>query len=272
MMLLSSKVTHALPLRFSKSESRLASAAEDDRPRTDFLRYFHVAVAVTDEQRRLAARLRHRVYSEELGYEPTVSSRLESDPHDEHALHCLITHRASGELAGCARLILAGENAQMALEEHCLPSLHVSSLHKLNAHRDVSCEVSRLTVAPAFRLRRASAAGRRKDEKIHIMRDERRACSLVWFAALLAAVAMAESAGREHLYAMMDARLSRLLKRAGVRVQQAGEFTQYRGDRAAFFITSDDAVAGLSEDLIELFNSIRRQCARAADVERAATT
>jgi N-acyl amino acid synthase of PEP-CTERM/exosortase system len=242
-----------------------------DRSQTDFLRYFDVAVALTCEQRQLAARLRHRVYSEELGYEPTVPSRLEIDSYDDHALHCLITHRASGESAGCVRLIFAGDNAQMALEEHCLPSLYVDSLNELHDHRYVSCEVSRLAVAPAFRRRGASVGESGKRGKLQISRDERRACTLVWFATLLAAVAMAENAGREHLYAMMDPKLPRLLKRAGVRVQQVGEFTQYHGNRAAFFITCGDAVADLSDDLTGLFMSIRSQCARTAIVERAAT-
>jgi N-acyl amino acid synthase of PEP-CTERM/exosortase system len=226
----------------------------------DFLRYFDISAAVSDEQFKRAAQLRHQVYCEEMGYEPPVATRLETDHHDAHALHCLITHKASGRTAGCVRLICATDHALLALEENCLHSLHVGYLQQLNWHREQSFEMSRLAVDPVFRRKRGLEP--EKDSWLHAVEtddDERHTFHLVWLAVLFAAVAMADTAGRTHLYAMMDPKMPRLLRRAGVHLKQAGDFTQYHGERAAFFITTEDSIAHLSPGLRELFDAIKAQ-------------
>jgi N-acyl amino acid synthase of PEP-CTERM/exosortase system len=226
----------------------------------DFLRYFDVSAATGAEQFWRTARLRHQVYCEEMGYEAPSPDRLETDHYDEHALHCLITHRASGRTAGCVRLICATEDAPLALEEHCLHSLHLGYLEQLNRHRDLAFEMSRLAVDPIFRRKRGLPL---PDESwlnaMHIGEEERHTFHLVWLAVLFAAVSMAETAGRTHLYAMMEPLLARLLRRAGVFLQQAGDYTQYHGKRAAFFITTEDSIAHLPPQLRTLFDAIKAQ-------------
>jgi N-acyl amino acid synthase of PEP-CTERM/exosortase system len=224
----------------------------------DFLRFFDIAVASTYEQRDLAAQLRHRVYSEELGLEPRVASGRESDQYDAHALHGLITHRSSGRPAGCVRLILPGDTTQLALEEHCLGSVYVKYLEKLHEHREHACEVSRMAVDPLFRKYESSGPHRQLTYlKIQCPEEERRSFSVVWLAVLLSSVALADLAGREHVYAMMDPALPRLLHRAGLHFRQAGEFMEYHGNRAAFFIVTSDAVAHLRPDLKPLYEALR---------------
>jgi N-acyl amino acid synthase of PEP-CTERM/exosortase system len=235
----------------------------------DFLRYFDVSAAVSGAQFRRAARLRHQVYCEEMGYEPPAPSRLETDHHDAHALHCLITHRASGRTAGCVRLICATDDAPLALEEHCLHSLHLGYLEQLNAHREHSFEMSRLAVDPIFRRKRGLAVP--EEGWLHAQQigdHERHTFHLVWLAVLFAAVAMAETAGRTHLYAMMEPSLARLLRRARVYLQQAGDFTQYHGERAAFFITTEDSIAHLSPQLRTLFDAIKAQYVSSEEADR----
>jgi N-acyl amino acid synthase of PEP-CTERM/exosortase system len=226
----------------------------------DFLRYFDIFAANSDDQFKSSARLRHKVYCEEMGYEKPVATRLETDHHDAHALHCLISHKSSGRTAGCLRLICATDHALLALEEHCLHSLHVGYLQQLNWHRDLSVELSRLAVDPVFRRKRGLAPEEGSWlNTIETTEEERHSFHLVWLAVLFAAVAMAETSGRTHLYAMLEAKLPRLLRRAGVHLQQAGDFTYYHGDRAAFFISTEDFIADLTPGLRELFDAIKAQ-------------
>jgi N-acyl amino acid synthase of PEP-CTERM/exosortase system len=225
-----------------------------------FLDVFDVRAAISDEQRARAARLRHEVFCEELGHEPVNASRLESDHHDAHALHCLITHRASGRSAACVRLVCATDHALLPLEEHSFPSLHVGFLQNLSWHRDLSAEVSRLAVSPAFRRPRGPLPAEHRDRRYLPGDTPGRAWfPCLWLAALAAAVAMADHAGRTHLYGMLNPTLLKMLQRTGVPLVQAGDFTRYHGEQAAFFVTTTDAVAKLSPGLAALCEVIRAQ-------------
>ena len=227
---------------------------------SDFLRFFHIAIARTDAQRDVVARLRHRVYSEELGFEPRAASGREHDQYDSHSLHCLVTHRSSGRPAACVRIICPDKERQLALEDHCLESVHLGYLEKLALDRDSVCEVSRLTVDPAFR--RGAAIEAHFQEGLQftqISKQERRCFSLVWLGTTLSAIAAAELVGRNQLYAMMEASLPRLLHQAGVHAHRAGDFTEYHGSRAAFFILANEVAADLRSGVRPLYEDIKSE-------------
>ena len=82
-----------------------------------FLNYFDVDLVESQLQRERVGRLRYRVYCEEFGYEPAEAfpDGRESDSFDDHALHCEIIHRGSGEAAGCVRLICATDTHRLPL-------------------------------------------------------------------------------------------------------------------------------------------------------------
>jgi N-acyl amino acid synthase of PEP-CTERM/exosortase system len=225
-----------------------------------FLDHFAVEPATTARQRRETGRLRHRVYCEEFGYEPLVADGIEVDGHDGHSLHCLIRHRRSGLPAGCVRLICAAESRSLALEEHCANSLHVHYMDRLGVDRDRVCEFSRLAAAPEFRLHRHLPRCAYLDLP-DCSEEERNCFALVTTATFLSAFARAELAGREHIFGMMEASLPRLLRRAGIRVTQAGDFMDYHGRRAAHFITLTEAVEGMHPDVHELYRRIRTHLA-----------
>ena len=63
---------------------------------------------------------------------------------------------------------------------------------------------------------------------------------------------------------MMEASLPRLLHQAGVRLRQAGDFTEYHGNRAAFFVTTEEAVNYLRPGLRPLYDTLKDELAEAS--------
>ena len=227
-----------------------------------FLEVFDVEVATTPILRDQVARLRHIVYCEELRYEPASVNRRERDAFDGHALFCLLTHRESEKPAGCVRLILASANRSLALEEHCADSLHVAALKELSQDRAEICEFSRLAVDPSFRKRRGECQANGGDFASHgRSQDERRIFSSIGIATLLSAFAAAELLDRERVFGMMEPTLPRLLHRAGITVRPAGDAMDYHGRRAASFITTEEAVTGMRNDVATLYRAIRSRLA-----------
>ncbi|MCU7809382.1 MAG: GNAT family N-acetyltransferase, partial [Candidatus Thiodiazotropha sp. (ex Semelilucina semeliformis)] len=72
----------------------------------NFTQYFRVGLASTRQQKRYAYAIRYQVYAEELAWEPLNESRQEIDTCDDYAIHCLLEHKRSGEIAGCVRLVI----------------------------------------------------------------------------------------------------------------------------------------------------------------------
>jgi N-acyl amino acid synthase of PEP-CTERM/exosortase system len=223
-----------------------------------FLADFDVAIAASAWQRDQVARLRHRVYCEEFAHELPAPDRRERDRYDGHSVSILITHRPTGLPAGTVRLICASEEYSLALEDHCLTSLHLGYAESLTDNRDSICEFSRLAVDPGFRSR-ASASRMLVDEFAALARPDldHHTFSTIGIAAFLAAFAAAEVLGRHRVYAMMSPSLPRLLHRAGIPVRRAGDFMDYHGSRAPFFTTAGEAVSHIRGDLYPLFEALR---------------
>ena len=78
---------------------------------TSFNEFFEVIPAITSEQKEAIFRLRYQVICEELempSYEPwRFPDEKETDEYDDHAVHCMVKHRKSGQIAGALRLILS---------------------------------------------------------------------------------------------------------------------------------------------------------------------
>ena len=209
----------------------------------DFFRFFSVELVVTAEQRRSAAELRHRVFSEECGFEPISTNGLEQDAYDAHAVQSLIRHRRSGRPAGCIRLILAGKNQRLPLEDHCASQLDMRSRRRMDRERDRVCEVSRFAVDPVFRRTELNSQRTPLASPIEgILPEERRCFAQLSGAALVAALTMAELHDREWLFSLMELPAPRMVKRTvGFELKRAGKPLEYRGRRAPFLITATEA-------------------------------
>jgi len=229
-----------------------------------FLNYFDVDLATTKEQKDQVARLRYRVYCDEFAYESAKEfpDLRELDEFDQHSLHCLVTHRRSGRPAGCVRLVCASDEHAMPVETHCLQHVYAEYTDSLRSDRSRVCEFSRLAVDATFRKRPGEENTLLGElDALDCSHQEQRTFSIVGIACFLSAFALAELAGRDQIYAMMEANLPRLLRRAGILVQQAGDFTDYHGQRAPFFITTDLALENMRDDLHGLYDSLYQRLA-----------
>ncbi len=105
-----------------------------------------------DGEKCQAYRLRHRVFSEELGWVPRTTDQMETDEYDSHAVPIGILDGQKRILA-YARLVLPDRAFMIEREVSCL----VSSNHRVRKE-DNTAEVSRLCVSPEAR--NASVSGR----------------------------------------------------------------------------------------------------------------
>ena len=224
-----------------------------------FLTYFDVNLVRTAAEEERAERVRYRVYCEEFHYESESDfpDHRESDEFDPYSLQCVVTHRRSGRTAGCVRVINASKTNPLPLEKFCLDSIYVEYAETLIGEHDKVCEISRLAVDPAFRKRRGEDHTRVGEfDALDCSHHERRTFSMIGIAAVLAALALADLSGREHIFAMMEAELSKLLRRSGIMAIQSGDFMEYHGRRAPHYIATAMVVANTREDIRLLYNAI----------------
>ncbi|HEY6436145.1 MAG TPA: PEP-CTERM/exosortase system-associated acyltransferase, partial [Ignavibacteriaceae bacterium] len=116
-----------------------------------YLEWFRIVPAITDELKKESFKIRHKVYCEELQYEPVHPSGLETDNFDDNSMHLLIQHRVSGKYIGSVRMIFGNK----------LPFLSHFNEKELKIHPDtagLSAEISRLAVLREFRNRKGEAA------------------------------------------------------------------------------------------------------------------
>jgi N-acyl amino acid synthase of PEP-CTERM/exosortase system len=205
--------------------------------------------------------IRYRVYCEDLNYEPAQNfpDGLERDDFDQHAMPALVTHQSSGMPAGCVRLVQAEDARAMPFEQHCINSVYTTYLEEISQHREQVCEFSRIAVDRNFR-RRPGESDNRVGElgALDYSHPEHRSFSLIGVATTLAAFVMADLSGRGQVFAMMAPRLPRLLRRSGFLMEQAGDITEYHGQRALYFTTVERVVEHLRPELRELYNAIHR--------------
>jgi N-acyl amino acid synthase of PEP-CTERM/exosortase system len=86
---------------------------------------FDITVADTPALRREAFQLRHQVYCLERGYEPGLGD-IETDAFDGQARHVLLRHRASAEVLGTVRIVLAAPRTSyesFPMQQACAPGL-----------------------------------------------------------------------------------------------------------------------------------------------------
>jgi N-acyl amino acid synthase of PEP-CTERM/exosortase system len=225
----------------------------------DFQRYFSLELATTPSQLEAVYRVRYRVYCEEFRYEPADAfpERLESDEFDVVSRHCLVSHKASGMPAGCARLVLAGEQQHMPLEKFCITAVDEDKLRAFDGKRHTICEFSRLGVDGAFRRRQGESESRFGEiSALDCSKREQRTFSLIAVATILSALALSEIIGRRHCFAMMEPFLPRLLRRSGMIVQPAGREIEYHGARSPYYFETREIVGGMAQELQEFYAAI----------------
>ena len=230
-------------------------------------RHFRFSLAVGDAERKKVFALRYQVYCREFQFEreEDCPGGLETDAFDDNAVHCLLEHRSSGLVAGCVRMVLPAMDSSctldaLPLERHCHQSLSHGSLHPGRLPRQSVCEISRLAVAGFFRRRQGEDKSLVGDiDSIVLSPAAMRTAPVMGLSLFLAATVMVGMAGRHHVFAMMERRLVRLLSRSGFGFHRVGEFVDYHGQRAAYYIDQTQVVAGMHQSMRDLYGSIEAQ-------------
>lgn len=233
----------------------------------NFSRYFKVELAESAYQKAQVFKIRYRVYCEEFKYESLArfDDGLESDDYDSYSRHCLITHLPTGMPAGCVRLVPAIADRQiepLPLEKYCGSSLDDGVIENLKLQRHTVCEISRLAVDGAFR-RRAGERLTRFGEigGLQFSHQELRTFSSIAVACFFAATVLTEMDERTNVFAMMEPFLPRLMQRSGIDFQSVGRDIDYHGIRAPYFITTDEVLANMNPELLELYQWIKANIA-----------
>lgn len=225
-------------------------------PADAFLCHLAPHLVHTDAQRREVFRLRHKVYAEELGYEPLRPDRQETDDFDRQSHHCSVRHRRSGMLAGTLRVVgvhRAGD--ELPLQRYCHHALQHPVWHpsRLPAHE--VCEISRLAVPALFRRQQVGMSDA-STPRMAFSAEEVAVFPMVAVGLYLMAVALTCRLGRHHVFVMMEPRLARGLGFVGIRFERLGDGVDYHGRRAAYHIDSRHIANGLAPAYLDLLQRI----------------
>lgn len=231
-----------------------------------FERYFDAVPATTEELLATVYRLRHQVYCEELHYEPTRASHMEHDDYDKRSIHCLLFHRSSQSYVGCVRLILAdSQNAELPFpfELVCGTALQWRFDAAAGSSRRQYGEISRLAIAARFRRRRGEPLLGHDDgvnqEPDPSTEHERRLFPSIALGLYVAITAMGLNQGLDGVFAMMELRLARQLRRFGLHFEQVGSEIEHRGMRAPFFLGRDNLLKNLKPECRMLLANIQER-------------
>lgn len=238
--------------------------------------YFRVISADSPALRARVYRIRYQVYCEELGYERAEEfpDGFERDPFDPRSRHCLLRHLGSEQYAGCVRLVMTDPEDQDSLlpfETFCQASLYDWVTETILPRRGMFGEISRLAVPAQFRRRKGD--GVLPDEDLHGVVPRSGATSgghrhfpYIPVGLYLAAAAIGLEAGLDGVFAMMEPRLARHLRRFGFEFQQAGDVVDYHGQRAAFYISRDMLFRHLDAEMYGLLEGIRQDLAATSGI------
>lgn len=189
-------------------------------------------------------RLRHSVFVEErewLAAHP-ASIRLEHDGYDPYSLSFVLRDLATGEPAACQRLILPDRLPATLTTPFEMLAAGEATLGSLD--RRVWAEVSRTTIAPAYRWGAQAAA----EPTMRAIKH--------------ASIALAAAAGRTTLFSVSDPRTARLVRRMGVVCHRIGDLVDYHGVRALYRMDMCEIADSVPPDLRETLRQLtdRARC------------
>ncbi len=228
-----------------------------------FETYFDVVTADSGPLLDEVFRLRHQIYCDELGFEPQRASCLEHDEYDKRSIHCLLFHKASKTYIGCSRLILADVNEPeepFPFETACGESFRWSFEGSAEPGRARYGEISRLAVIAKFRRfarNEVAAADGASEDFYDGDEDEKHLFPMISLGLYLAMTAIVLNRGLKGVYAMMEPRLARRLRRLGILFEQVGEAVEHHGLRGPFLVDCDAILNTLTPDCSALLGKIQ---------------
>jgi N-acyl amino acid synthase of PEP-CTERM/exosortase system len=234
--------------------------------------HFNVILANTSEIIQQVYRLRYQVYCIEHKFEDPAHHLAESetDQYDCHSAHVALIHRSSGEVCGCARVILpmGGDSLPISALIGSSATSALSRLPKVG-------EVSRYAVSKAFR-RRFDESEYPDVNSVGFRPGEQRRMWPHITLGLMSGIAMISKAyGISHLAAVMSPALLRVLRNCGMEFLSTGPLIDHHGMRQPCIAAVDDLLAGVARrnpDYFKLINSGLLQSSKGAGCHKNSST
>jgi N-acyl amino acid synthase of PEP-CTERM/exosortase system len=224
-----------------------------------FKKHFDVAPAVTPELQSEAYHIRHRVYCEELAFEPVRPDRCERDAYDARAEHVLVRSLKYGRFVACARLVRVDPSdaaSELPMERTCAETIDRKRMDPAALDRRRIGEISRLAVVSEFRRRNGE-----KHTAIAVSEADFGVVDLPRFpyiqvALYLGTIALAKRLGIETLFVLTEPRLSSHFAKLGVRIETIGGPVEHRGARVPSMMTVASIESNLPRSVRPLYDLI----------------
>jgi len=225
-----------------------------------FTQFLEPQVAVNDELKEEAFKIRHNVYCEELAFEEIKEEGQEKDEFDEQSIFSLIKHKPSSTYTSCVRVVRIQKEGQvLPIEKFCLDSITNEELHPERFNRSEIAEISRLAVKADFRRRKSDqfkGSGTGVIQEASYSEVELRCFPFIAIGLYMAAATMAIDTGIRHVYVMMEPRLARSMNFVGIKFQPLGAPIEYHGLRAPYYINPEIFLSNLSPGFKNLYKAI----------------
>ena len=221
--------------------------------------FFYVTRANTAELLDQAFKLRYEVYIKECGYKhhnPDEINKTEKDKFDRQSHHCLLFHRPTNVPIGYVRLIPYCKDNELVLPiETYGIDFHQSIIRKLRTSK--AGEISRLAIHPLFR--------RRLNDQLYKLYDnqstesKRYKINYLPVCLTLASLAFMSINSLEYPVALIDRRLSILLKKHGLIYEAIGPAVDLNGTRMPYLIFFQKSYDNLTSNFKALFKVIQNE-------------
>ena len=214
--------------------------------------YFEVVRADTPELLREVFELRYQVYCVENPFENPADNPdgLERDRYDEHSIHSLLRHKATGEPAGTMRLIMPRPGSHsLPLFEFCR-----GAKEKLPAYS--TAEFSRFAISKSFRRRAGDKLYGQGYSQQALFTESRRVIPHITLGLMASALEIGRECGIDHVCAIMEPSLLRLLAKFGIYFIPIGAMIEHHGMRQPCYSRVSDLMAGIQRERPEVWELI----------------
>lgn len=224
-----------------------------------FREWFEIVPATTPELKQCAFRIRHSVYCEDLGFEPSRPDGLETDQHDGNALHVLMRHRPTDSFIACVRLVRVSvqQPGELLPFEQLCTNVNVGIVPTEPVQRLHIAEVSRLAVVRGFRRRKGEPEQEAPSTDSDYAGAPRQRFPHLLVGLYLGVIGTAALHEIERLFVLTEPRLAGHLRNLGLQVHQIGPPVEHRGVRIPSMIHTASVAHGLRPMIRPFYDHIR---------------
>jgi len=235
-----------------------------------FKKYFDITPAVADDLQLEAYVVRHRVYCEELGFEPVRTDHVERDEYDDRAVHVLVKSVKYGRYAGCARVVRVDPGdplSRLPVEKTCEHTIERGIVDPARLPRERIGEISRLAVTSEFRRRKGEESVPMAIQQADFGLAQMPRFPYLQVGLYLGAIALAKRLGLETLFVLTEPRLANHFARLGVKIRQIGGPVEHRGERVPSMMSVASIEANLPRPVRPLYELISEAIRRGVEAQ-----